>query len=98
MPYSTYRPELMGHVTMTPLGRFEAGSFQSFTLTYTAGRFGIDDLGGLQVAFMVNTDMSPLQFEDPVAPGYTTLEASNGAPLVHKWEVRRNFRPFAKAL
>jgi len=98
MPYSKYRPELMGHVTMTPQGRFEVGSFQSFTLTYTAGRFGIDDLGGLQVVFMVNTDMSPLQFEDPLAPGYTTLESSNGAPLVHKWELRRNFRPFAKAL
>ncbi len=81
MPYSTYRPELMGSATLTPSGAFEAGSFQTFTLTYTAGRFGLDDTGSLKIAFRFASDMGALQFDDPAAAGYTTIQASNGAVL-----------------
>ena len=34
---------LLGSAILDRTGEFEAGSYQSFTLTYTAGRFGIDD-------------------------------------------------------
>jgi hypothetical protein len=51
MPYSTFRPELMGSATLKPSGRIEAGSYQSFTLVYTAGAFGIDDTGSIKIAF-----------------------------------------------
>ena len=43
VPHSTYLPEKMGSASVEPSGRFEAGSYQEFTLTYTAGYFGIDD-------------------------------------------------------
>ena len=33
----------LGAVTISPTGSFEAGSYQTFVLTYTAGKFGIDD-------------------------------------------------------
>ena len=36
MPNSTYRPDLMGHARLEPTGSCEAGSWQSFTLTYDA--------------------------------------------------------------
>ena len=98
MPYSQYRPELMGHATLAPTGAFEAGSFQSFTLTYTAGRFGLDDTGSLKIAFRFASDMGALQFDDPKAPGYTTVEASNGATFDTKWEFKRNIRPWSKSL
>jgi len=98
MPYSTYRPELMGSATLTPSGAFEAGSFQTFTLTYTAGRFGLDDTGSLKIAFRFASDMGALQFDDPKAAGYTTIEASNGAVLEPKWEFKRNIRPWSKSL
>ncbi len=98
MPYSTYRPELMGSATLSPTGEFEAGSFQSFSLIYTAGRFGLDDTGSLKIAFRFASDMGALQFDDPKAAGYTTLEASNGAILEPKWEFKRNIRPWSKSL
>ena len=79
MPYSDYRPDLMGSATLEPSGRIEAGSMQSFTLTYTAGRFGLDDTGSLKIGFRFATDFGPVQFADPKAAGYTTVEASNGA-------------------
>ena len=98
MPYSDYRPELMGSATLEPSGKFEAGSYQSFTLTYTAGRFGIDDTGSIKIGFRFATDFGPIQFDDPKAPGYTTVEASNGATLDIKWEFKRNIRPWSRSL
>ncbi len=98
MPYSTFRPELMGSATLSPTGRFEAGSWQSFTLVYTAGAFGVDDTGSLKIAFRFATDLGPVQFDDPKAPGYTTLEASNGATLEARWEFKRNIRPWSRSL
>jgi hypothetical protein len=71
----------LGNAVIEPAGAFEAGSYASFTLTYTAGTYGIDDSGALRVCFRFATDQTPLQFADPTAPGYTTVEASNGAVL-----------------
>lgn len=98
MPYSDYRPELMGAATLEPSGAFEAGSMQSFALTYTAGQFGIDDTGSIKIGFRFATDFGPVQFDDPQAQGYTTAEASNGAVLELKWEFKRNIRPWSRSL
>jgi hypothetical protein len=98
MPHSTYRPELMGHVGLTPTGSFEAGSTGSFTLTYTAGKFGVDDLGSIKIAFRDTTDMEAFQLDEPGAPAYTTVEASTGARLNCRAESRRNIRPWGKSL
>jgi hypothetical protein len=98
MPYSDYRPDLMGSAVLTPSGRFEAGSMQNFTLVYTAGTFGVDDTGSIKIGFRFATDFGPVQFTDPKAPGYTTVEASNGATLEAKWEFKRNIRPWSRSL
>ena len=98
MPFSDYRPDLMGSATVTPSGSFEAGSLQSFTLVYTAGAFGVDDTGSIKIGFRFATDFGPVQFTDPQAQGYTTVEASNGATLEAKWEFKRNIRPWMRAL
>jgi hypothetical protein len=98
MPYSDYRPDLMGSASLEPSGSFEAGSYQSFTLVYTAGAFGIDDTGSLKIGFRFATDFGPVQFDNPEAQGYTTVEASNGATLECKWEFKRNIRPWSRSL
>ncbi len=88
----------MGSARLDPSGSFEAGSYQSFTLVYTAGRFGLDDTGSIKIGFRFATDFGPVQFDDPKAPGYTTVEASNGATLECKWEFKRNIRPWSRSL
>ena len=98
MPYSDYRPDLMGSARLEPCGAFEAGSMQSFTLVYTAGRFGVDDTGSIKIGFRFATDFGPVQFTDPKGQGYTTVEASNGATLEAKWEFKRNIRPWSRSL
>ena len=98
MPHSTYLPELMGSAVVEPAGAFEAGSYQSFTLTYTAGTFGIDDTGSIKVVHRFASDMGRPQFDDPAAPNYVTVEASNKAVLDVRYDPKQNIRPWDKTL
>ena len=98
MPHSTYLPEKMGTATVSPTGRFEAGSFQEFTVTYTAGYFGIDDSGSIKVVHRFASDMGKPQFDGPEAPNFVTVEASNGAVLHVEYDMKRNIRPWDKTL
>jgi hypothetical protein len=97
MPHSAYLPERMGSATLTPSGPFVAGSHAELTLVYTAGAFGIDDSGMLKISWRTTSDMAKPQFTEPTAPGYTTVEASNGAELEH-WVDRLNVRPWVNTL
>ena len=54
---------LLGTAVLDHTGEFEAGSYQSFTLTYTAGRFGIDDSGSIRIVFRFATDQTNPQFD-----------------------------------
>ena len=38
-----------GSVSFSPEGRFEARSFQTFSLVYTVGEYGLDDTGAIKV-------------------------------------------------
>ncbi|HEY7246065.1 MAG TPA: DUF3604 domain-containing protein [Xanthobacteraceae bacterium] len=97
MPFSTYLPSEMGSITLAPSGPFVAGSHAELILTYTAGKFGIDDTGMLKVSWRTTSDMSKPQFQRPEAANFTTVEASNGAKL-EVWFDRLNIRPFANTL
>src|SRR5438105_10975881 len=92
MPFSTYLPEHMGSIRLSPPGPFVAGSFVELTLTYTAGTFGIDDTGMVKISWRTTSDMSKPQFDNPAAPNFTTVKASNG-PKLESWFDRLNFQP-----
>ncbi|HMK01684.1 MAG TPA: DUF3604 domain-containing protein, partial [Reyranella sp.] len=98
MPHSTYLPDRMGTATLSPANSVEAGSFQSFTLVYTAGYFGIDDTGSIKIVQRFAGDMGRPQWSDPKAPNYTTVEASNGAVLDVRYDPKMNIRPWDKTL
>ena len=73
MPYSTYLPEHMGTIALSPAGPFVAGAHEELTLVYTAGTFGIDDTGMLKISWRTTSDMSKPQFDKPQAPNFTTV-------------------------
>ena len=98
MPHSTYLPERMGSATLEVAGPAEAGSFQSVTLVYTAGYFGIDDTGSIKIVQRFAGDMGRPQLDDPEAANYTTVEASNGAVLEVRYDPKLNIRPWDKTL
>ncbi len=88
----------LGAVTLTPGGDFVAGSYQTFTLTYTAGKFGIDDSGSLRICFRFASDQTRPQFEDPKGPNYTTITASNSALLQYHYDPKGYVRPWDRTL
>ena len=83
---------------MTPAGAFEAGSYASLTITYTAGYFGIDDTGAVRVVTRFATDMGRPQFNDPQAPNYVSVEASNGAQLELRFDPKGHVRPWDRTI
>ncbi len=90
--------ELLGTAVLDQTGEFEAGSYQSFTLTYTAGRFGIDDSGSIRIVFRFATDQTNPQFDAPSEPGFTEVEASNNAVLQARFDPKGNIRPWDRTL
>ena len=96
--HSTYLADRVGSATLTPGGSFEAGSFASLTLTYTAGYFGIDDTGSLKIVHRFASDAGKPQFTDPKGWNYVTAEASNGAVLELRYDQKGNIRPWDKTI
>ncbi len=96
--HSTYIAERAGRAAISPAGEFEAGSFASFELVYTAGYFGIDDTGSLKIVHRFASDMGKPQFTDPKGWNYVTAEASNGAVLEIRYDQKGNVRPWDKTI
>ncbi len=96
--HSTYLKDKVGHATLTPNAPCVAGEFASFTLTYTAGYFGIDDTGSLKIVHRFASDMGKMQFTDPKDWNYVTAQASNGALLELRYDQKGNIRHWDKTL
>jgi hypothetical protein len=90
--------EFAGRCELSPSGDVEAGSWQSFTLTYTAGPYGMDDTASLKLVFRFASDQTTPQTTDPKAPGYLTAEASNAATLSCRFDYKQNVRPWDRTV
>ena len=75
-------PVLLGHAKLEPSDPVAVRTAQTFTLTYTVGRYGLDDTGAIRVAFRVMTDFGRLQVTDPAAPGYVSARTSGKARIL----------------
>ncbi len=91
-------PVLYGSVSLEPTGAFEARSLQTFSLTYTAGRFGLDDTGSIKIVHRYSNDWGWLQTEDPAAVNYVSASASNGSRLHLVYENGGEQRPWYRSL
>ena len=79
---------LYGHVEFTPKDPVEVRSLQTFRLTYTVGRYGLDDTGSIRVVFRAMGDGQALQTTTPSAPNYVTATSSSGVPLTVEYRQR----------
>ncbi|MEZ5856015.1 MAG: hypothetical protein R3D67_15185 [Hyphomicrobiaceae bacterium] len=86
-------PALYGSATLTPLTPVETRSFQTFKLTYTVGKLGIDDTGGIQLSFRFIGDAGKAQTTNPAAPNYVTA-SSNGEGRISLSVRSDGFRPW----
>jgi len=74
-------PAEYGQVAFAPADPVEVRRLQTFPLTFTVGRFGIDDRGAIRVLFRAVGDGGRLQTRDPRGENYVSARASNGVPL-----------------
>ena len=86
-----------GRATLAPTGEFEVRSFHSFTLTYTVGKFGIDDTGAIRVVFRVVSDFGRFQTDYPQDKNYVTATTNGAASLDVNYALDGQ-RPWNKAI
>ncbi|MBN34677.1 MAG: DUF3604 domain-containing protein [Rhodospirillaceae bacterium] len=89
---------LYGHVAVTPDQPVEARSLQTFALTYTCGRFGMDGGGGLKIVFRFTGDWGLLQGDEPDAINYVSATNSRGHPMRVSYDDVGHTRPWYQAL
>lgn len=83
-----------GKVHLDPDGDIVAGSFGTWRLAYTVGRYGIDNGGRLKVAFRLSSDWGRFQFTDPAADNYVTVTTNGDAKVAVSWEPKGYLRPY----
>ena len=91
-------PSFLGYANLSPTTPVEVRSHQSFTLTYTVGRLGIDDTGGIRVAWRTVGDTGRLQMTDPKAANYVTAESNGQGRLELNYARMGGQRPWGEIL
>ena len=92
------KSEELGRAEIRPVGAFPVGFTGTWTITYTVGRFGIDDRGSLLIVQRDMTDAGALQCEDPGALGYVSVSTSGEAKLTARYDSRGWIRSWRGAL
>ncbi len=69
-------PALFGSAVLEPRSPVEARSFQTFRLTYTVGKIGLDDTGAIRVCFRLISDAGKPQISDPTGANYLSASSS----------------------
>ncbi|MEM7058543.1 MAG: DUF3604 domain-containing protein [Pseudomonadota bacterium] len=74
-------PEDLGSAVLDGPAQAVVRSHQTLTVTYTCGKFGLDDTGAIRISLRLVTDFGRLQSDDPSGANYVTAVASNGTRL-----------------
>lgn len=90
----TERTDRLGRIALSPQVNIVAGSVGTWTLTYTVGSYGVDSGGQLKIAFPLVTDWETPQFDQPAAPGYTTVVTNGSAKVRASWQPKGYVRPW----
>ncbi|MFT5112200.1 MAG: hypothetical protein ACI8P9_001524 [Parasphingorhabdus sp.] len=91
-------PVLYGHAELSPQGAFEARSVQTFRLTYTVGRYGIDDTGSIRIVFRFMGDQGDLQTSDPSGYNFVSATTNTDSRLALSYSKTGHQRPWFRSL
>jgi len=87
-----------GTVSLSPTDDVVAGTYGSWTFTYTVGALGMDDGGILKIAIHQTSDWGRPQFDDPTADNYTTVSTSGDAEVTASFNPDGHKRPYRHAI
>ncbi|SDF67627.1 Protein of unknown function [Salipiger thiooxidans] len=91
-------PDLFGTAILEGPDHVEVRSYQTFKITYTTGKLGLDDTGAVRVALRLISDAGALQTTDPAAPNYVTARSSGDGQLMLKYDRNGGQRPWNETL
>ena len=91
-------PAILGTAILTPINPVVVRSHEMFTLTYTVGSLGIDDTGGIRIAWRTVGDTGRLQMTDPQAENYVTAESTGQGRLDLSYARMGGQRPWGEIL
>jgi hypothetical protein len=88
----------LGNVQINPTKNVIAGSYGTWTLTYTIGKSSIEDGGSIIIARRSLCDSERPQFDDPKGSGYTTVTTTGSVCLSVRYHEASNIYPWRKTL
>ncbi len=91
-------PAIFGSATLEPFGPTEVRSFQTFKLVYTVGKLGLDDTGGICIAWRLISDSGRPQVSDPSAANYVSASSDGEGHLELKYDRHGGQRPWNEVL
>ena len=97
-PFTT--DEWLGTASLEPNLPVVAGAVGTWRLTYTAGRYGVDEGGTLRIARRFCSDSGTPQFDNPEAPDYATvtLRTDGTAQFRVRYDPKAGVRPWQKCV
>ena len=90
--------DLLGVATLDPLVPVAVRTYQTFTLEYTVGLLGIDDTGGIRIAWRTVSDAGRVQSAHPQAANYVTARSTGEGRLVLNYDKSGGQRPWGEIL
>ena len=90
-------PEWLGAAGVSPQGRFPVSMLGTWTVTYRAGRYGVDDGGAILLTARID-DASTPQLDDPAATGYVTVATTGQVRLDTRYQPGFWVRPWSQAI
>lgn len=91
-------PAIYGTAKLAPLDPVEVRSFQSYRLTYTVGKLGIDDTGAIRIAWRSISDAGRPQMSDPMGDNYVTATSNGAGRLALRYDHNGGIRPWNEVL
>lgn len=88
-----------GNIDIFPFASIKAGDYGTWKLTYTVGRYGLDNGGRFRLLFRHCTNMGTPQTTNPSADNYVTATTSNpNAKVEISYAKKGGWRPWLKSL
>ena len=84
----------LGTLTIDPADDTIAGSFGTWRLIYTAGRFGMDDDATLKICWRFAADWGRPQTNDPQGENYLTCATTSAAKVEANYIFKGHIRPW----
>ena len=90
--------EWCGRARLDPPGDILAGSFGTWRVIFTIGRYGIDNGGRLRVAMRLASDWAAPQTSDPAGDNHLTVTTTGDARVTAAFDAGGGLRPFMQAV